>query len=106
MLLRLDPRVNFYPLRLAGLGGVYRGHDGVRDWFARTIRRFGEYQIYLSDMRSVGVGDVFASGSLRLAGERHIGSFGALHRIDRGLIVAAYHCLTDPDMIEYLGLIP
>lgn len=106
MLMQLDPRVDFYPLRLGGRGGVYRGHDGVRDWFVHTMREFGGYQIDVSDMRSVGEGDVFAVGSLHLAGERHIGSFGALHRIERGLIVAAYHCLTDPDMIEHLGLLP
>lgn len=63
-------------------------------------------RVDLSDMRSVGEADVFAVGSLRLAGDRHVGSFGALHRIDRGLIAAASPCLTDPDMIEYRGLIP
>jgi SnoaL-like domain len=106
MLMRLDPRVDFHPLRLGGLGSSYRGHDGVRDWWLQTMRQVGEYQIGLSDVRSVGEGEVFAVGSLHLAGERHIGSFSALHRIDRGLIVAAYHCLTDPEMIESLGLIP
>ena len=102
----LDPRVDFHPLRLGGVGGSYRGHDGVRDWFAQTMRRVGQYQIGLSDVRCVGEGEVFAVGSLHLSGARHIGSFAALHRVDRELIVAAYHCLTDPDMIEYLGLIP
>ena len=106
MLMRLDPRVDFHPLRLGGLGGSYRGHDGVRDWFLQTSRQVGEYQIALSDVRSVGEGEVFAVGSLHLRRGRHIGSFAALHRIDRELIVAVYHCLTDPEMIEYLGLIP
>jgi SnoaL-like domain len=106
MLMQLDPRVDFHPLRLGGRGGSYRGHDGVRDWFVKTMRQFGEYQIGLSDVRSVGEGEVFAIGSLHLSGERHIESFGALHRVERGLIVAAHHCLTDPEMIEYLGLIP
>jgi hypothetical protein len=78
----------------------------VRDWFRLTTRHIGEYQIGLSDVRCVGQGQVFAVGSLHLPGERHIGSFAALHRIDRELIVAAYHCLTDPEMIECLGLIP
>lgn len=106
MLMRLDPRIDFHPLRLGGLGGSYRGHDGVRDWFLQTTRQVGEYQIGISDLRCVGEREVFAVGSLHLPGERHIGSFAALHRIDRGLIVGAYHCLTDPETIEYLGLIP
>jgi hypothetical protein len=106
MLMRLDPRVDFHPLRLGGLGGSYRGHDGVRDWFLQTTRQVGEYQIGLSEVRSVGEGEVFAVGSLHLSGERHVGALAAFHRIDRELIVAAYHCLTDPEMIEHLGLIP
>jgi len=35
-----------------------------------------------------------------------IGPFCGLHRLAGGLIVAAHHYLTDPDMIEYLGLVP
>jgi hypothetical protein len=30
----------------------------------------------------------------------------ALHRIDAGLIVAVYQYLSEPDMIEFLGLAP
>lgn len=106
MLMLLDPRVAFHPLRLGGLGGSYHGHVGVRHWFLHAIRQFNEYQIGVSDVRIVGEEKVFATGSLHLSADRHIGSFGALHRIEKGLIIAAYHCVTDPEMIEYLGLIP
>jgi hypothetical protein len=41
-----------------------------------------------------------------LAGEPDIGPFCALHRIGGALIVAVHQYLTDPDMIESLGLIP
>ena len=106
MLVLLDVRVAFHPLRLIGLRGSYGGHDGVREWFAQLTRLRHELRIVLSDARGVGEGQVFAAGSLSLAGGPDIGPFCALHRLDGGLIVAAYHYLSDPDMIERLGLIP
>jgi len=106
-LLRLvDPRVDFHPLRLWGLEGSYRGHSGVREWWVKLERQHAEYQISISDVRSVGGGMIFAVGSLRFVGGLDTGSFRALHRINAGLIVAAHHCLGDPAVIEHLGLIP
>lgn len=106
MLRLVDPAVVFHPLRLGGLRGPYRGHDGVREWFAQLERLRQEHRIVLSEARSVGDGQVFAAGSLSLRGEPDVCPFCALHRLDGGLIVAAHHYLTDPDMIERLGLIP
>lgn len=106
MLVLLDARVVFHPLRLSGLRGSYGGHEGVREWFDRLTRLRHEHRIVLSEARAVGVGQVFAAGSLSLAGEPDIGPFCALHRFDGGLIVAAHHYLTDPEMIERLGLVP
>jgi ketosteroid isomerase-like protein len=106
MLRRLDADVDFHPLRLSGLRGSYRGHDGVREWFANLKRLRHEHRIVLSEARAVAGGSVFAVGSLSLAGEPDIGPFCALHRIDDRLIAATHQYLTDPDMIERLGLIP
>ena len=96
LLMLLDPHVEFHPLRLGGLAGSYRGHGGVRDWWADVGRQHGEHQVGLSNVRSVGDGMVFAVGSLRFVGESDIGPFCALHRIRAGLIVAAHHCVGDP----------
>lgn len=102
----LDRRVDFHPLKLGILVGSYRGHDGVREWWLNLERHHVEYQIGISDVRSVGGGMVLAVGSLRLVDELEITPFRALHRVTGGLIVAAHHCLSDPGMIEHLGLIP
>jgi SnoaL-like domain len=106
MLALLDPWVDLYPLKLFGLDGSYRGHGGVRAWFAQLERHCHDYEIGLSEVRTVVEGKVVAFGSLRLVGEPDIAGFCAVHRIREGLIVAAHHCVSDPEMIEHLGLIP
>jgi hypothetical protein len=105
MLMLLHPRVDFYPLKLGGLVGPYRGPDGVRDWWEKLQHRHSEYELRVSDVWCAGEGQVFAVGSLRVAGELDVGPFRALHRLGEGLIAAAYHCLEDPEMIDRLGLI-
>ena len=106
MLARLDPEVRLYPLRLRGLDGSYDGHDGVQRWFARLTQLRHEHVIVLSDVHGAGDDRVLAVGGLTVAGEFEIAPFCALHRIAGGLIAAAHHYLTDPDMLEHLGLIP
>jgi hypothetical protein len=106
MLMLFHPGVDFYPLKLSGSVGWYRGHDGVREWWVKLQRGKRTYDIELTDVCSVGTGQIIALGSFRVASEPGEGPFRALHRINAGLIVAAHHCLTDPEMIDRLGLIP
>jgi hypothetical protein len=106
MLMALDPGAHFHPLRLSGFAGSYRGHDGVRQWFARLKLSRLEQRFLLADVRGIGEGKVYAVGYLSLAGQRNIARFCALNWLDGRLIVAAHHYLPDPDMIEHLGLIP
>lgn len=101
----LDAEVRFHPLRLSGLSGSYRGHDGVCDWFAR-LRIRHEHRIRVTEVQSVDEDLVSVVGSLCLGGDPEIAPFCGLHRVRDGRIVTAHHYLTDPDMIEYLGLIP
>ena len=98
--------VRFHPLRLGGVRGCYRGHDGVREWFASLKRWPYDHQIAVADTRVVGGGQVLLRGSLCLDEQADVGSFCAVHRIRDGLIVAAHQYLSDADMIERLGLIP
>ncbi len=106
MLAHLSEDVDFHPLRLSGLRSFYRGHDGVREWFRRQQSLRHDCRITVTETREVGDGRVFVSGLLGMGGGLAIGPVCGLHRVDGGLIVAARHYLTDPDMIERLGLIP
>ena len=106
MLACVSEDVDFHPLRLSGLRSSYRGHDGVREWFRGLQSRRRDCQIAVSEVRSVGEGRVLVTGSLTLGGEMEVAPVCALHRIDDGLIAAAHQYLSDPDMIERLGLIP
>jgi ketosteroid isomerase-like protein len=65
--------VELRPLRLGGLSGRYRGHDGVRDWFMRLERLRNDHEIVVSRVRVLDDGRVLASGSLSVAGETGVG---------------------------------
>ena len=105
MLARLCPEVRLHPLRVGGIDGSYRGHDGVRRWFARLTRLHHKHHIAVSDVHCAGDGKVLAVGALTLGEDFEIASFCALHRIADELIVAAHHYLTDADMLERVGLV-
>ena len=105
-LARFHPAVRFRPLRLVGLDGSYRGHDGVRRWFARRTQLGHEHVFVLSDVHRAGDDRLLAVGALTLAGEFEIAPFCALHRIVDGLIVAAHRYLTDAGTLERFGLVP
>lgn len=99
-------QVDFHPLRLGGLAPGYRGRDGVREWFAHLRQACYDYRIAACEVRDFGAGKVFCSGLLSFGNEADLGPVCALHQVDAGLIVTAREYLTDPDMIEQLGLIP
>ena len=106
MLACLAEHVEFRPLRLSGLSGCYRGHEGIQDWFTTLKRSRQEHTIVISESRDLGEERVLVSGALHLHADVEVDSFCAVHRIDDELIVVAHHFLSDPDMIEFLGLIP
>ena len=104
ILARLDPDVCFHPLRLTGLDGSYRAHDGVRRWFERLSVLQHEHVIDLSAIEVAGDGQMIAVGALRLGGVE-VGPFCALHAIRDGLIVTAHQYFTDRGMLERIGLV-
>ena len=105
MLECLAVAVDFHPLRLGGLNPSYRGHDGVREWFTQLRHQHHCYRITVSEARRVGDDQVLAVGSLCVAGVPDVGPFCGLHRFADGRITTMHHYVTDPDMIEQLGLI-
>jgi hypothetical protein len=105
MLACLTPDVALHPVKLSGIEARYRGHNGVWCWFAQLRRHHYTYTISLSDVQDLGDGRVFASGSPSLAESPDVTPFSAFHRLVDGLTISAHHYLTDPDMIEQLGLL-
>ena len=63
MLAFLTRDVALYPVKLGGLEACYRGHDGVRCWFAQLERHAYTFTISLSELQAIGGGRVFATGS-------------------------------------------
>jgi ketosteroid isomerase-like protein len=105
MLAVFADNVDFHPLRLGGIAGTYRGHDGVREWFGRLTTLCHEHRVVLNETRHLGDGRIFALGSTSLRSQPDIGPFCPLHRLEGGLIVAAHQYHTDAAMAESLGLI-
>ncbi len=101
----LHPDVDFRPLKLMGLNGPYRGHDGVRNWFTRLGDLHYAHCIDLSDVRSANKGQLLAIGDLSVAGHGAVAPFCALHRIGDELIIAARHYFGNPDRVAHLDLV-
>ena len=97
----LDPDVELHPLRLCGLAGKYRGHDGVREWFAELDRRHPEQRIEVTEFRTTRDGRLLAAGAL--LGLDDQASFCAVHRMQDGMILTAHHYLSDADLLEHIG---
>jgi ketosteroid isomerase-like protein len=63
----LDPEVEWRPARESMEPGIYRGHEGVRDYFGRVRDVFGEGRVESVDVTSVDEDVVLAV--VRVAGE-------------------------------------
>lgn len=95
MLACMDAHVDFRPLRLSGIGSIYRCHPGVSEWFADLARMEHRHRVDLAEV-SISAGDrVIAAGTLSAAGPDGPSSFWAVDRFENGLIVAAQHFLSD-----------
>ena len=95
MLACMDAHVDFRPLRLHGVEGAYKGHAGVREWFADLARMEHRHRIELSKVQASSAGEVIAAGALSGVGPGQSSSFWAVDRFKGGLIVAARHFLSD-----------
>jgi ketosteroid isomerase-like protein len=59
-----SPEVVFEPLR-APVSGTYRGHEGIRRFFADTAETFETFRLDLSEIRDLGDDRVLGIGTMR-----------------------------------------
>jgi ketosteroid isomerase-like protein len=97
--------VDFRPLRLHGLASFYPGHDGVRAWFGDLERLEHRHRIEITEIRASADGQLIAVGTLSAADPAGPSSFWGLERFAGDKIVAAYHYVTEPDILRESGLL-
>ena len=66
-LLGMDPEIEFIPRR-AAIQGVYRGHAGMRKFFAENAENFDLYEVSHEEFRDLG-DRVVAVGTVRARGK-------------------------------------
>jgi len=63
----LDPDIEFIPRR-AAVQGVYRGYEGMRQFFAENAENFDLYQVSYQEVRDLG-DRLIAFGTVRARGK-------------------------------------
>src|ERR1700730_4740961 len=63
----LDPDIEFIPRR-AAVQGVYRGHEGMRQFIAENAENFDLYQVSYQEFRDLG-DRLIAFGTVRVRGK-------------------------------------
>lgn len=99
----LTADVDFCPLKLVGLRGAYRGHDGVRSWFAQVNDFPYRHCIDLAEVRDISDGRLLGIGALCVTGHGPVVPFCASHTFRDGLIAATHHYAGDPDRMSMLS---
>ena len=66
-LVALDPDIEFIPRR-AAVQGVYRGHEGMRQFFGENVESFDLYQVSYQEFRDLG-DRLLAFGTVRVRGK-------------------------------------
>jgi ketosteroid isomerase-like protein len=64
----LDPDFEFIPRR-AAVQGVYRGHEGMRQFIAENAENFDLYQVSYQEFRDLG-DRLIAFGTVRVRGKQ------------------------------------
>jgi uncharacterized protein len=66
-LVALDPDIEFIPRR-AAVQGVYRGHEGMRQFFGENVESFDLYQVSYQEFRHLD-DRLLAFGTVRVRGK-------------------------------------
>lgn len=103
MLRCVAAQVDFHPPRLTSSRPGYRGHDGMEEWLSRLVERGPDYRFRVDRVSAVDGERIIATGALILDGDEISGLWG-VHEVSDGMIVSATHYLSDPELIDQLGL--
>jgi ketosteroid isomerase-like protein len=63
-----DEEIDFLPLRSA-IEGPYRGHAGIRKWWADTAVNWQTFEVEADEIRDLGDGRIAASGVIHAQGK-------------------------------------
>ena len=108
MLSYIDPEGELQSAIIGGAEGrVYRGHDGVRRWFAETQESFEDLRTELTEFRDlgdrvVGFGRIHARG--RESGLELDSATGWLFELRGGKVMRAQGFLNPAEALEAAGL--
>jgi len=100
----MDENVVTHPLPLFGFG-PYRGHAGVREWWAAMEASGAQYDFVVREVREIEPDRVAVLGELHSSTGMLLGPWALLVRIRDGLIIESHSYLSDEDTLERLGLL-
>jgi ketosteroid isomerase-like protein len=105
LIVLLHPDVEFRPSVLAGTRSVYRGHEGVRRYFAQLRATDRDQRVRLSEVRRIGDARFVVLAEVMLDGEA-VSPAAVIMGVqdDKAIEVTAY--LSDEQTLVSVGLIP
>jgi hypothetical protein len=103
MLALMDESVVSYPARLFGQRRT-NGHAGVRAWWQSMVESDRWYAVVIREVRPLMPDRIAILGDLLDHGEP-LSPWGAIVRVDNGLIVESRSYLSDDELLEELGVL-
>jgi len=100
----MDPEVAFHPTVLVGDRGVYRGHDGVRRWFASLGASTLGHRARIRGLHVLDDGRFLLLTEVLVGDEVVAPSAMAARLSAAGLIAEAHAYLSDEQMLEQVGV--
>lgn len=101
----LKSEVALHPLRLDGIGSVYRGHVGVLQWLGELERGGLTHRLALGETRIVRDHAVLAVGGVALAERAGETPFCGIFEFGGPQIVSIRHYFGHPETLAEIGMI-
>lgn len=100
-----DPDIAFYPTKVICNRGLYRGHEGLRQWIADTATAHLPIIEQITDVRSGHAGHVVALGHVVIRG-KPMSPFSLLMSLRAGKVAEARAYLSDEAQLQRIGRLP